>query len=144
MDDSIVTRRTTGDGQIRETRRPLKGTIKELVRGLRTSIPVSKLVHADKSVREYLLYCAISLVAAMGQPLQVPVGTLVQEKSLEDWLQRGRDLAGATPHRFSLPLDSVLDLLAARINSNTEKEARERRGGARGSASEARPVQVRQ
>ena len=77
VDDTVITRRTLPDGTIRETRRPLKGTIKEMVRGLRTSIPIFKLLQADAPVREYLLYCAISLVAALGQPLSVPAGTLV-------------------------------------------------------------------
>jgi len=66
VDDAVITRRTMPDGTVRETRRPLKGTIKEMVRGLRTSIPIFKLLQADAPVREYLLYCAISLVAALG------------------------------------------------------------------------------
>ena len=51
----------------------------------------------------------------MGQPIAVPTGAAVREMTLADWLERGRHLAGMTPHRFTLPPDSVMDMLAARI-----------------------------
>ena len=115
VNDTLITKKQMPDGTFRESSKPLRGTIKELVRGLRTTIPVFKLLQADNKVREYLLYCALSLVAAMGQPIAVPTGTAVREMTLGDWLERGRHLAGMTPHRFTLPPDSVMDMLAARI-----------------------------
>ena len=115
VNDTLITKKQMPDGTFRESSKPLRGTIKELVRGLRTTIPVFKLLQADNKVREYLLYCALSLVAAMGQPIAVPTGTAIREMTLGDWLEHGRHLAGMTPHRFTLPPDSVMDMLAARI-----------------------------
>ncbi len=115
VDDVAITRRRKADGTIAETVRPMRGTIKELVRGLRTTVPVSKLVHADSMVREYLLYSAISIVAALGQPLALPAGMTVREYTIQDWLERGRKLAAETPHKFTLPPDSVMDALITRL-----------------------------
>ena len=79
VNDTLITKKQMSDGTFRESSKPLRGTIKELVRGLRTTIPVFKLLQADNKVREYLLYCALSLVAAMGQPIAVPTGAAVRE-----------------------------------------------------------------
>ena len=51
----------------------------------------------------------------MGQPLTMPIGTVIRVMTLGDWLERGRHLAGMTPHRFTPPPDSVMNMLAARI-----------------------------
>lgn len=44
IDDLVVTQRKMADGTVKETQRPLRRTVKELVRGLRTTIPVFKLL----------------------------------------------------------------------------------------------------
>ena len=41
----------------------------------------------------------------------VPDTSSVRTLSVEDWLERGKRLAAMTPSRFTLPPDSVMDLL---------------------------------
>ena len=66
VDDYEVQQKQHADGSNKETHKKLKGTMKEMIRSLRASVPLMKLMAADPKVREYLLYCAISLSAAMG------------------------------------------------------------------------------
>ena len=64
-DDYAITRRVAADGSSRETKKKLRGTMKEVIRGLKTTVPLTKLMHADPKVREYLLYCAVSVIAKL-------------------------------------------------------------------------------
>ena len=65
VDDVLIVKKTMPAGSTQKLAKLLRGTIKELVRGLKATVPVFKLLQADVKVRDYLLYCALSLVAAM-------------------------------------------------------------------------------
>ena len=81
------------------------------MRALRATVPLSKLMAADKKICEYFPDYAISVASALSQPLMVPNTSSVRTLSVEDWLERGKQLAAMTPSRFSLPPDSMMDLL---------------------------------
>ena len=49
------------------------GTLKDLVRSLRTSISVIKLCDSDKAVREYLLYVLLDACVRANERVNVPV-----------------------------------------------------------------------
>ena len=70
-DDYAITRKIHADGSAKETKKKLQGTMKEVICSLKTSVPLTKLMHADPKVREYLLYCAISIISKLHQPLLV-------------------------------------------------------------------------
>ena len=84
-----------------------------MFRSLRASVPMSKLIVADRKVREYMLYYVISLASALNQPIITPDSANVRTVTPEQWEHRGRELAALTPSRFTLPPDSVMDLLEA-------------------------------
>ena len=50
----------------------IKGTVKEAIRGLKSSISVSKLLSVDPQMREYLLYCILEVLNATGQRVKLP------------------------------------------------------------------------
>ena len=64
-DDYAITRRVAADGSARETKKKLRGTMKEVIRGLKTTVSLTKLMHADPKVCEYLLYCAVNVIAKL-------------------------------------------------------------------------------
>ena len=74
-------------------------------------MPLSKLMPADSKSREYLQYYAISVASALNQALMVPDISSACTLSVEDCLKRGKQLAAMTSSRFTLPPDSVMDLL---------------------------------
>ena len=65
VDDIVVTSKTMPDGTTRSSQKLLRGTLKDVMRALRATVPLSKLLAADRKIREYLLYYAISVASAM-------------------------------------------------------------------------------
>ena len=61
-DDYEVVRKVMKDGTVREVKKKVSGNnVKELVRKMRFSLPLTKLIATDSSIREYLLYCALHI-----------------------------------------------------------------------------------
>ena len=50
VDDYAITRKIHADGSTKETKKKLRGTMKEVIRSLKTSVPLTKLMHADPKV----------------------------------------------------------------------------------------------
>ena len=60
-------------------------TVKELIRGIKKSLPIMKLAAMDQEVREYLLYCMFSLQHQLGQHLVLPQYISVLQVNFDDW-----------------------------------------------------------
>ena len=74
---------TEGQGT-KVTKQKLRtGTLKDLVRSLRTSISVTKLCDADRYVREYLLYVLLDACWRTSERVNVPAALRKQEHTME-------------------------------------------------------------
>ena len=73
-DDWIVKDIVTSRGTRKSMKKVTAGTVKELLRKLRASVPLTKYASLDHNIREYLLYTLICAHAALNkdQPLVVP------------------------------------------------------------------------
>ena len=49
-DDYAITRKIHADGSAKETKKKLRGIMKEVIRSLKTSVPLTKLMHVDPKV----------------------------------------------------------------------------------------------
>ena len=86
------------DGTVRTTKKRLRGTnVKELVRGLRQSISVTKLLSCDSAVREYMMYCAIQMQHLLGKTIVLPTGARAKQLTPDEWVKHGEKLASAKP-----------------------------------------------
>ena len=110
--------------------KPLKGnTAKELLRSLKTSIPIVKLTSVDPVLREYLLYTLLSIVHELGVPVLMPAGLRTKELSAKDWEDQGLKAARAVPTKFNLApaiaelLRAAQDAAAGEPESNQGKPA---------------------
>ena len=57
-----MTNRTMPSGEMRITSKKLKGnTAKDILRNLKTSIPIVKIASMDPTIWEYLLYTLLSI-----------------------------------------------------------------------------------
>lgn len=65
VDDLVVTSKQLADGTVKHSQKPLRGNLKDVMRALRATVPLSKLMAADRKIREYLLYYAISVASAL-------------------------------------------------------------------------------
>ena len=65
VDDLVVTSKIISNGTTRSSQKLLRGMIKDVMRALRATIPLSKLLAADRKIQEYLLYYATSVASAM-------------------------------------------------------------------------------
>ena len=107
-DDVGITRRVMRDGTIREIKKKLGGNnIKELVRKMRFSMPLTKLLSADSNVREYLLYCALHVQAMLGKIIYLPAEVLHKELTSEEWSALGDRLAGTQAAKYSISPDDL-------------------------------------
>ncbi len=77
--------------------------MKELLRSFKTSVPVTKLIHVDPVVREYLLYVVLSLAARMNERIHLPPDARRREHTQESWIERGRALVESQPNKFTIP-----------------------------------------
>lgn len=57
--------------------------VKEVVRSLKASIPITKLLAADADIQEYLLCCASQFSYLLGAHLPVPQVMNVKEQTME-------------------------------------------------------------
>ena len=89
------------------------GTLKDLVRSLRTSISVTKLCDADKAVREYLLYVLLDACLRASERVNVPVDLRKQEYTAQQWAALGKELAGTQATKFRLPVEVTGQLAGA-------------------------------
>ena len=65
--DYEVETKVGADGVARVIRKKVTGnTVKDLLRSVRKSIPVMKLIEADATVREYLMYTLLHFWASRG------------------------------------------------------------------------------
>ena len=67
-------------------------TAKELLRSLKTSIPIVKLASADAALREYMLYTLLSIANELNSTLWLPAGLRHRELSAAEWKDRGVDV----------------------------------------------------
>ena len=94
-DDFDIVRKTMKDGTVREVKKRLQGNnVKELVRKMRFSIPLTKLLATDTTVREYLLYCALHVQSLLGKTVYLPAEVVRRELTEEEWANLGDRLAG--------------------------------------------------
>lgn len=75
--------------------------VKELLRRIKYSVPITKFLAMDSNVREYLLYCALHVQATLGKPLVIPEYLAKKELSATEWEEYGHDLAGKKPYRYT-------------------------------------------
>ena len=80
VDDYEVVRKMLRDGTVRDVRKKVQGNnVKELVRKMKFSLPLTKLLAVDTSVREYLLYCALHVQALLGKTIYLPAEVVRRE-----------------------------------------------------------------
>lgn len=114
-DDYDVSQRTLSDGTTKEVRKRIRGgNVKELVRALKTSIPIAKLLAVDRDVREYLLYCAIDVMTKLQRQIQIPENALYREMTRDEWVARGQELAGKRVAKYSVTPEDVPDPIRIR------------------------------
>lgn len=108
VDDFLITEQKGAKGKIKEVRKRINGgTVKELLRKLRTSIPVTKFVALDDNVREYLLYTAILAHGRLNKQLTVPDYLKTRTLTQAEYRDYGRELAGRTAGQFILATHSA-------------------------------------
>lgn len=71
-DDWVVKDVTTSRGTKKVSKKVTAGTVKELLRKLRASVPLTKYASLDNNIREYLLYTLICAHAHLGRELVIP------------------------------------------------------------------------
>ena len=104
LDDIELVRKRRADGSIQQLQKKLRtGTVKDLLRSFKTSVPVTKLIAVDPAVREYLLYVILSLATAMNERIHLPPNHRRKEHTSDSWLERGRELVQSKPNRFTVP-----------------------------------------
>jgi len=108
QDDHEIEIKTLPGGNTKTTKKRIKGTVKEAVRGLRSTISLSKLLSVDPLMREYLLYCILDVLNAMGAKLKLPPDVRAHNVTAERWAEHGKQLAGNTPVKYMLPPDIIL------------------------------------
>ncbi len=60
VDDYLVINKLGRDGTTKQVRKRVKAdNVKELLRKIKYSVPITKFLAMDSNVREYLLYCAL-------------------------------------------------------------------------------------
>ena len=65
QDYFAVNRRQAPDSSTKETKKHLKGIMKDVIHLLPTTALLSKLMAANPKVCEYLLYCAIFIISRL-------------------------------------------------------------------------------
>lgn len=102
-DDYMVTQKVLKGGNVSEVRKRVRGdNVKELLRRIKYSVPITKFLSMDSNVREYLLYCALHVQAALGKPLMIPEYLVRKELGATEWEGYGKDLAARKPYRYTL------------------------------------------
>ena len=109
----MMTKKTeSGEVTSRQVKALRGNTAKDLLRSLKTSIPVVKLASADPVLREYLLYTLLSIVNEMGESILTPQGLRTRELTAEEWHQQGIKSGKAAPAKFNLA-PGIVSLLRA-------------------------------
>lgn len=78
--------------------------MKELIRKLRASVPLTKYASLDDHVREYLLYTLIRAQASLGKELIVPDFLRRRILTADQYEEHGAELASKAPRRYGVPL----------------------------------------
>ena len=78
-----ITESTKGQGAKVKKQKLQTGTLKDLVRSLRTSISVTKLCNANRYMREYLLYVLLDACWRASERVNVPAALRKQEHTAE-------------------------------------------------------------
>ncbi len=84
-DDHEVETKQLPGGNVKTTKKRIKGTVKEAVRGLKSTISLTKLLSVDPLLREYLLYVILNVLNAMGSRLKLPPDVRPQNVTAEHW-----------------------------------------------------------
>lgn len=121
-DDHEIEVKTLPGGSTKTTKKRIKGTVKEAVRGLKSTISLSKLLSVDPLMREYLLYCILDVLNAMGARLKLPPDLRAHNVTAERWAEHGRQLAGNTPVKYVLPPDVILGHLRDALGTDATKK----------------------
>ncbi len=72
-DDHEVETKVLPGGSVKTTKKRIKGTVKEAVRGLKSTISLTKLLSVDPQLREYMLYVILNVLNAMDARLKLPL-----------------------------------------------------------------------
>lgn len=83
------------------------GNVKELIRKLRASVPLTKYASLDNNVREYLLYTLIRAQASLGKELVVPDFLKRRMLTTDEYEEYGANLASKAPRRYGLPSTTI-------------------------------------
>ena len=121
-DDHEIEVKTLPGGSVKTTKKRIKGTVKEAVRGLKSTISLSKLLSVDPLMREYLLFCILDVLNAMGARLKLPPDVRAQNITAERWAEHGKQLAGHTPVKYVLPPDVILSHLRDTLGSEATRK----------------------
>ena len=116
-------KKTAADGSTKEIRRKIKGgNVREVLRSMKQSVPISKLMAVDGDIREYLLYCAISLAQMLGKRITLPDNLRKKTVTAREWSALGARLAGKKYTRFTISPDDVPTFLGGRRTAVDEGE----------------------
>ena len=121
-DDHEIEVKTLPGGNVKTTKKRIKGTVKEAVRSLKSTISLSKLLSVDPLMREYLLYCILDVLNAMGARLKLPPEVGAHNVTAERWAEHGKHLAGNTPVKYVLPPDIILGHLRDALGTDVSRK----------------------
>ena len=101
-DDWEVKDVVTAKGTKKTTKRVTAGTVKELLRKLRATVPLTKYASLDNNIREYLLYTLICAHAHFNKELVIPDFLKRRVLPLDEFEEYGEKVAGAVPMRYGV------------------------------------------
>ena len=106
-DDWVIKDVVTKSEVKQSARKVTAGTVKELLRKLRASVPLTKYASLDNNVREYLLYTLMCAHAHFNKELIVPDFLKRKIVSPAEFEQHGERVAGFTPARYGVGISTA-------------------------------------
>ncbi len=97
----------TGHGTRKVVKKVTGGNVKELLRKLMASVPLTKYASLDNNIREYLLYTLICAHAYLGYELVIPEFLKRRVLDTGDYERYGAQVAGTVPRRYAPPIPSA-------------------------------------